>query len=175
MTQNEIPPRWYAVDKDGLATLCVNERDAVASAKIFSGEWPHNNPYRAVQLADAAELVAIKKDIEEYVGIASKQAGEILALESERDNALKEARAQARLLGMSAEREAALRSELDGAINHVPLLKAALAQAEGEVDRLRAALQLLLDALPSGTTHPAIKAARAALALQETENGRDQS
>lgn len=40
----------------------------------------------------------------------------------------------------------------------------------GERDRLREALQGLLDALPSATTHPAIKAARAALAQEQGES-----
>ena len=39
-----------------------------------------------------------------------------------------------------------------------------LKAAEKERDALRTALQGLLDALPSATTHPAIKAARAAIA-----------
>ena len=44
-----------------------------------------------------------------------------------------------------------------------------IAKRDLEVERLRTALQGLLDALPSATTHPAIAAARAA--LQETDHG----
>ena len=39
-----------------------------------------------------------------------------------------------------------------------------IGRTEAERDALRQALQGLLDALPSATTHPAIKAARAAIA-----------
>lgn len=46
----------------------------------------------------------------------------------------------------------------------VTLSLADFEQTIDEIERLRGALMMLLNALPSATTHPAIKAARAALA-----------
>ena len=52
----------------------------------------------------------------------------------------------------------------------VTLSLADFEQTIDEIERLRGALMMLLNALPSATTHPAIKAARAALAIS-TEPG----
>jgi predicted DCC family thiol-disulfide oxidoreductase YuxK len=48
--------RWYCVSKDGRATLCADEADAIAEVARDTADWPLHAPYRAVQLADAAEL-----------------------------------------------------------------------------------------------------------------------
>lgn len=51
MTTPNIPPRWYMITKDGVATLCVDEYDArqnVIDADIL---YPNNAPHVAVQLA----------------------------------------------------------------------------------------------------------------------------
>ena len=53
----------------------------------------------------------------------------------------------------------------------VRALLADLDAAVAERDALREATQGLLDALPSATTHPAIAAARAALAMGEDRRG----
>lgn len=51
MNNNEVPPRWYMVTKDGLATLCADEEDARSSAAEADELWPNNAPHTAVQLA----------------------------------------------------------------------------------------------------------------------------
>jgi chromosome segregation ATPase len=58
----------------------------------------------------------------------------------------------------------ALRFRFERRQDELNQLRANLESAEKERDALRQALQGLLDALPSATTHPAIKAARAAIA-----------
>lgn len=42
---NRFTPHWYAVDNAGMATLCVDERDARESAKEFAETWPNRSPY----------------------------------------------------------------------------------------------------------------------------------
>lgn len=44
--------RWYSIDKHGAATLCVDEDDAHATATDSQTLYPHNGPYRAVQLVE---------------------------------------------------------------------------------------------------------------------------
>ncbi len=43
-------PRWYCVDKTGVAILCTDEDDAKQGAKQAEKAWPRFAPYRAVQL-----------------------------------------------------------------------------------------------------------------------------
>jgi len=45
-------PRWYCIDKTGMATLCVDEDDAKQNAKLAEQDWPRNGPYRAVRLCE---------------------------------------------------------------------------------------------------------------------------
>lgn len=45
--------RWYMVDKDGMATLCADQKDAEFEAKDADAAWPEFNPHRAVQLVEA--------------------------------------------------------------------------------------------------------------------------
>ncbi|WP_296561195.1 hypothetical protein [Pigmentiphaga sp.] len=45
--------RWYAVDKSGAATLCVDEPDALMTAAEATRDYPNNAPYRAVQLFES--------------------------------------------------------------------------------------------------------------------------
>lgn len=45
--------KWYMVNKDGMATLCLDEEDAIACAAEDFVVWPHMGPYRAVQLVEA--------------------------------------------------------------------------------------------------------------------------
>ena len=44
--------RWYMVNRDGTATLCVDREDAEAEARKADREWPRNGPHRAVQLVE---------------------------------------------------------------------------------------------------------------------------
>tara|TARA_R110000823_G_scaffold225669_3_gene353428 strand:- start:1916 stop:2185 length:270 start_codon:yes stop_codon:yes gene_type:complete len=46
--------RWYALDRDGVATLCANEDDAQRTADESRAAFPRNAPYRAVQMAPVA-------------------------------------------------------------------------------------------------------------------------
>ena len=49
-----LPPRWYVVDRDGLATLCKDEEDAKNTAADVRVAFPRRRPYRAVLLGDVA-------------------------------------------------------------------------------------------------------------------------
>ena len=53
MNNNEIPPRWYSVSKDGMATLCIYEAEAQQAAKDADVLYPNCAPHVAVQLAPA--------------------------------------------------------------------------------------------------------------------------
>ncbi|MCO7641921.1 hypothetical protein NJI34_34700 [Pseudomonas sp. S 311-6] len=57
MTQNteQIPARWYAVSRTGVATLCVDKNDARESAVQFDQDWPDAAPHVAVLLAPAGD------------------------------------------------------------------------------------------------------------------------
>ena len=51
-------PRWYMVDKDGMAALCTDMEDAEQEAKDANMAWPHTAPHRAVQLVEVGTLAA---------------------------------------------------------------------------------------------------------------------
>ncbi len=51
---DNLPPRWYCVDKYGVAMLCKDEDDAKASVIENDDCWPARAPYRAVLLGDVA-------------------------------------------------------------------------------------------------------------------------
>ena len=53
MTEAQIG-RWYMVDKDGMATLCADQKDAEFEAKDADAAWPEFNPHRAVRLVEAS-------------------------------------------------------------------------------------------------------------------------
>ena len=53
MTEAQIG-RWYMVDKDGMATLCADQKDAEFEAKDADAAWPEFNPHRAVLLMEAS-------------------------------------------------------------------------------------------------------------------------
>ena len=53
-------PRWYMVDKMGMATLCASKADAEKEAADAQRFWPHMGPHRAVQLVDAADVEAMR-------------------------------------------------------------------------------------------------------------------
>lgn len=57
MTQNteQIPARWCAVSRTGVATLCVDKNDARESAVQFDQDWPDAAPHVAVLLAPAGD------------------------------------------------------------------------------------------------------------------------
>ena len=46
--------RWYMVNRDGMATLCVDRADAEKEAADAQRFWPHMGPHRAVQLVEAS-------------------------------------------------------------------------------------------------------------------------
>ena len=47
-------PRWYMVNRDGMATLCTDRADAEKEAADAQSVWPHMGPHRAVQLVEAS-------------------------------------------------------------------------------------------------------------------------
>jgi hypothetical protein len=47
--------RWYCVNRDGLATLCLNEQDAHEMAAECDIDFPRGGPHRAVRLVDAQQ------------------------------------------------------------------------------------------------------------------------
>ena len=49
-----VPPRWYVVNRDGLATLCADEADARNVADECNLWFPRVSPHRAVQLGNVA-------------------------------------------------------------------------------------------------------------------------
>lgn len=55
MSAEDLPPRWYVVDRDGLATLCASESDALHVAEDSRLQWPQRGPYRAVLMGDVAQ------------------------------------------------------------------------------------------------------------------------
>lgn len=46
--------KWYCVDNVGAATLCVDEDDALKTAKDAEIMWPKNAPYKAVMLCECS-------------------------------------------------------------------------------------------------------------------------
>lgn len=51
---------WYMVNRDGMATLCADREDAEKEAADAQSVWPHMGPHRAVQLAPAGGIAALK-------------------------------------------------------------------------------------------------------------------
>lgn len=49
-----MPDRWYCVSRDGLATLCLNERNARQMVVECERDYPRQAPYRAAMLGDVA-------------------------------------------------------------------------------------------------------------------------
>jgi len=45
---------WYMVNRDGMATLCEDQRDAEKEAKAADMDWPHSGQHRAVRLVEAS-------------------------------------------------------------------------------------------------------------------------
>ena len=45
-------PRWYMVNKRGMAMLCADREDAERAASDAQAEWPRLGPHRAVQLIE---------------------------------------------------------------------------------------------------------------------------
>ena len=50
--------RWYMVNRDGMATLCVEKEDAENEAADAQRFWPHMGPHRAVRLVEASFTAA---------------------------------------------------------------------------------------------------------------------
>lgn len=56
----ELMGHWYMVNKDGMATLCANRKDAQRNADDAENKWPKQGPHRAVQLVPADDVAALK-------------------------------------------------------------------------------------------------------------------
>lgn len=56
--------RWYAVDRYDLATQCSDRDDAHREAESCAAMWPKSAPYRAMQLIDAAAMLALLDEID---------------------------------------------------------------------------------------------------------------
>ena len=53
-------PRWYMVNKMGMATLCTDKDGAEQEAIDAQMAWPHMGPHRAVRLVEAADVEALR-------------------------------------------------------------------------------------------------------------------
>lgn len=51
MTQHQTP-RWYCLNKIGMATPCIDQADAVETALDADLAFPHCAPHRAVQMVE---------------------------------------------------------------------------------------------------------------------------
>lgn len=49
-----MTPRWYVVDRDGIARLCPEKKEAEAEAIESAAVWPRRAPHKAVLLGDVA-------------------------------------------------------------------------------------------------------------------------
>ena len=54
-------PRWYCLNKIGVATLCADQADAVAAALDADIAFPRGTPHRAVQLVELTCLHAVEQ------------------------------------------------------------------------------------------------------------------
>lgn len=54
MTKQE--PRWYSINKIGMATLCADKKDAENVASTCDIDFQRQAPHRAVQLVEVSEL-----------------------------------------------------------------------------------------------------------------------
>lgn len=54
--REHVPARWYMVNKDGAATLCVDQVDALKEAADANLCWPHLAPHQAVLLGPAHDF-----------------------------------------------------------------------------------------------------------------------
>lgn len=66
-----LPARWYCINSRGVATLCVNERDAKSNAANCDKMYPAYAPHRAVLLGDVSaergRCTALAADFQEYL------------------------------------------------------------------------------------------------------------
>lgn len=76
MTTNNIPPRWYVVDRTGRAITCQDKDDAEKEAAGREVCWPDIGPHIAVQLAPVQS--AMPAD-----AVITEQAREIASLKHE--------------------------------------------------------------------------------------------
>lgn len=54
-----VPARWYMVNKDGAATLCVSQVDALKEAAEANLCWPHLSPHQAVLLGPVHDFATM--------------------------------------------------------------------------------------------------------------------
>ena len=144
--------RWYMVNKDGMATLCVDREDAEAEARKADREWPRNGPHRAVQLAEAqatalakpychedcmAYTAGIEKELQDAQAAARPTPTHLEAMErawlwmeNQADSQSKGGHETFDLMMLREERDA-LRAAIDAAPTTQPADRHAL-QAEGK-------------------------------------------
>lgn len=82
MTTPNIPPRWYVLTADGLATLCADQADAIETARQADIAWPNNAPHVAVQLAPAQPAMPKDAEASEWMGCESRRPYVVNSLKS---------------------------------------------------------------------------------------------
>lgn len=96
-------PRWYMVNKMGMATLCASKADAEKEAADAQRFWPHMGPHRAVQLVEAADVEAMRAGYDAArLEIESLQA-RIKTMAEEHADELMVAHLDGRMCGRSTE------------------------------------------------------------------------
>lgn len=91
MSAHNTPARWYCVGRDGLATLCKDEADALANAKGADVLYARQAPHRAVMLGDVAaergariEAQRQVEQLQERIKRADVETAKAVAAERER-------------------------------------------------------------------------------------------
>lgn len=51
---------WYSLDREGIATLCIDENDARKTAGDSDVMWPRRGPHRAVQMVEVGAALAAR-------------------------------------------------------------------------------------------------------------------
>lgn len=74
---------WYSIDKHGAATLCVDEDDAKATAIDSQTLYPHNGPYRAVQMApiEPAQAGELPDEREAFEAWYATHASDVIGID----------------------------------------------------------------------------------------------
>lgn len=80
-------PRWYCVDKDGVAMLCKDEADAREQAVENDECWPRRAPHSAVLLGDVASarrqaLQDAARRVDEECGHALQEGWSVEAVQA---------------------------------------------------------------------------------------------
>lgn len=70
---SETNVRWYAIDREGMATLCASAEDARKTVKEANEQFPRRAPYLAAQLVVLPvgwKIVPIQSTEEMFCGLA---------------------------------------------------------------------------------------------------------